>query len=160
MSKGQRVGLTALSGQEVKSRIEQELPGTTVEASDTAVVVKPQSVLDIMRFLKESAEFDFNYLTNLTSVDYNDYFEVVYHLVSMRKKHTLVVKTRCGRENPEVQSVTPLWLGADHQEREVYDLMGIKFSGHPRLRRILLWDGFEGHPLRKDFSSPKPSGNN
>ncbi|MFP4641954.1 MAG: NADH-quinone oxidoreductase subunit C [Dehalococcoidia bacterium] len=150
------MGLTVLAGQEVQSRIEQELPGTTVEASDFAVVVKAESVLDIMRFLKESAEFDFNYLTNLTSVDYNEYFEVVYHLVSMKKKHTLVVKTRCGKENPEVQSVTSLWLGADYQEREVYDLMGISFSGHPRLRRILLWDGFEGHPLRKDYSYPAP----
>ncbi len=150
------MGLTVLTGQEIQSQIEQELPGSTVEASDTALIVKSESVFDIMRFLKKSPEFDFNYLTNLTSVDYDEYFEVVYHLISMRERHMLTIKTRCGKENPGVPSVTPLWLGADFQEREVYDLMGISFSGHYNLRRILLWDGFQGHPLRKDYSYPAP----
>jgi NADH-quinone oxidoreductase subunit C len=105
-----------------------------------------------MRFLKESPEFDFNYLNNLTAVDYLQYFEVIYNLTSMNNKQTLMVKSRLsGRENLEIPSVTHLWQGADVQEREVFDLLGIRFIGHPNLKRIALWEGFEGHPLRQDF---------
>ena len=85
-------------------------------------------------------------------MDYYDYFEVVYQLTSMKHNHSLVLKTRCyDRINPVVPSVVRLWRGADFQEREVYDLMGISFEGHPNLKRIALWQGFEGHPLRKDY---------
>lgn len=146
------MGLKPLVGKEVLSRIEEHLSGSTVEADDSSVVIKSEAVDGVMRFLKDSPEFAFDYLTSVTAVDYLEYFEVVYHLTSIDKKHTLVVKTRCyTRENPEVPSVTPLWQGADFQEREIYDLMGIRFAGHPNLKRIALWEGFQGHPLRKDF---------
>jgi NADH-quinone oxidoreductase subunit C len=93
-----------------------------------------------------------DYLNNLTAVDRLDYFEVVYHLSSLTHNHSLVLKTKCfGRDNPSVPSVVGLWRGADFQEREVYDLMGIAFSGHPNLKRILLWEGYPGHPLRRDY---------
>jgi NADH:ubiquinone oxidoreductase subunit C len=81
-----------------------------------------------------------------------DYFEVVYHLISLEHNHSLVLKTRCyDRDKPVVPSVVNLWRSADFQEREVYDLMGIIFDGHPNLKRLLLWEGFVGHPLRRDY---------
>jgi len=81
-----------------------------------------------------------------------DYFEVVYQFTSFEHNHSLVVKARCyDRENPTLPSVISLWQGADFQEREIYDLMGIRFDGHPNMKRIFLWDGFPGHPLRKDY---------
>ena len=77
---------------------------------------------------------------------------MVYHLTSIEHNHSLVLKTRCySRDNPTLPSVVGLWRGADFQEREIYDLLGISFEGHPNLRRIALWEGFDGHPLRKDF---------
>ena len=146
------MGLKALAGEEVLAKIEENLAGTTVEADDIDVVIKSEAVPQVMRFLKESPEFAFDYLTAVSGVDYSEYFEIVYHLTSISKKHTLVVKTRCyTRENPELPSVTPLWQGADFHEREIYDLLGIRFKGHPNLKRIVLWEGFEGHPLRKDY---------
>ena len=95
---------------------------------------------------------DFDYLTNITAIDYYDYFEVVYQLTSLKQNRSLVLKTRCyGRENPVLPSLVSLWRGADFQEREIYDLMGIRFEGHPNMKRIVLWDGFPGYPLRKDY---------
>jgi NADH-quinone oxidoreductase subunit C len=150
------VRLKALIGNEVASKIKEHIPAAVVESSEVNIIIDKATVLAVMRFLKESAEFDFNYLTGVTAVDNTDHFEVIYHLTSLTKKHTLCVKARIpGRESPEISSVTPLWQGADLQEREIYDLMGISFSGHPNLKRIALWTGFEGHPLRKDFAKPK-----
>ena len=85
-------------------------------------------------------------------MDYVEYFEMVYHLLSLRRNSSLVVKSRvAGREDPAVSSVYSIWKGADLQEREVWDLMGIRFDGHPNMKRVMLWEGFPGHPLRKDF---------
>lgn len=104
------------------------------------------------QLLKTLPGLEFDYLNNLTAVDRFDYFEVVYHLSSVKHNHSLVLKTKCfGRDNPAVPSVFSLWRGADYQEREVYDLLGVTFSGHPNLKRILLWDGYDGHPLRRDY---------
>jgi len=141
-----------LVGSEVAATIEQQIPGAVVESTDGCIVVERMSIAAVMRFLKTADDFDFNYLNNLTAVDSLDHFEVIYHLTSFTHKHMLCVKTHVdGRENLEVPSVTSVWQGADFQEREVYDLLGIRFAGHPNLKRIALWDGFEGHPLRKDF---------
>jgi NADH-quinone oxidoreductase subunit C len=141
-----------LSGQELAQRIAEHVPDAIVEADEAAVIVQSQSLFEVMRFVKETAELDFDYLVSITAVDYWGYLEVVYHLVSIGHNHSLVIKTRCyDRDNPEVPSVVELWQGADFQEREVYDLMGIRFDGHPSLRRIFLWEGFQGHPLRRDY---------
>lgn len=141
-----------LSGQELAQRIAEHVPDAIVEAEEAAVIVQSQSLFEVMRFVKETAELDFDYLVSITAVDYWDYLEVVYHLVSIARNHSLVLKTRCyDRDNPEVPSVVELWQGADFQEREVYDLLGIRFDGHPSLRRIFLWEGFQGHPLRRDY---------
>ena len=142
----------SLSGKEVAAQIEEKFPGSVVESSHESLVVKADSLLDIARFLKESKGLDFDFLSFVTAVDYYDHFEVVYMLNSMEHNHRLTVKTRCyDRENPVLPSVVSLWQGADFQEREIYDLFGIKFEGHPNMKRIFLWEGFKGHPLRKDF---------
>jgi NADH-quinone oxidoreductase subunit C len=103
-------------------------------------------------YLKNSPELAFNYLTDIASVDYYDYFEVVYRLTSLEHNKSLVMKVRCdGRENLHLPSVTGFWKGADFMEREIFDLMGISFTGHPNLKRIFLWEGYNGYPLRKDY---------
>lgn len=140
-----------LIGSEVAKKIGEQLPGAVVEYN-TAVLVKSESIFEVCRFLNQTAGLDFDYLVNLTGVDYLNYLEVVYHLVSMKHNHSLVLKTRCyDREQPAVPSVTPIWEGANLQEREVYDLLGIRFDGHPNMKRIFLWEGFQGHPLRRDY---------
>jgi NADH-quinone oxidoreductase subunit C len=142
----------ALSGQEIAGQIEEKFPGSVVESSQQSLLVKSESLLEIASYLKTASGLDFDYLTAITAVDYYDYFEVVYQLTSLKHNHSLVVKTRCyQRDNPTLPSVVSLWRGADFQEREIYDLMGISFDGHPNLKHIVLWEGFEGYPLRKDF---------
>ena len=141
-----------LSGAQIVDKIEAELPGSIIASDAAGVLVDSKTVSGVLKFLKETPEFDFNYLNNLTAVDYFDYFEMVYNLTSLKNKLTVLVKARVyGRENPAISSVNHLWRGADYQEREVFDLLGIRFIGHPNLKRIALWESFEGHPLRKDF---------
>jgi len=142
----------ALSGDEVAGKLKKKFPGSIVESGADSLLVKSESLLEIAAFLKTAPGLEFDYLDFITSVDYLDYFEVVYQLISIKHNHSLVLKSRCyERENPALPSVVSLWRGADFQEREIYDLMGISFEGHPDLKRIFLWEGFPGHPLRKDF---------
>ena len=142
----------ALSGKEIAARLGQLFPASITESDRDYIFVKPEALTKIIAFLKITPEFDFDFLNSITAVDYFDYFEVVYHLTSMKHNQSLVVKTRVyGRDNLVVPSIVNIYQGADFQEREVYDLMGIKFEGHPHMKRIVLWDGFEGHPLRKDY---------
>lgn len=141
-----------LSGSEVAAKLEKQLPGSVVESGRDSLLVKGESLVAVAGFLKTAPGFEFDYLTAITGVDYYDYLEVVYQLTSIKRNHGLVVKARCyGRENPTLPSVVGLWRGADFQEREIHDLMGINFEGHPNLRPIFLWEGFEGYPLRKDY---------
>ncbi len=142
----------ALSGQEIAHQIEKKFPKSIVESSQQSLVVDREFLLPLATYLKTTPGLDFDYLTAITAVDYYDYFEVIYQLTSLKHNHSLVVKTRCyTRDNPTIPSVLSLWQGADFQEREIYDLMGISFDGHPNLKRIVLWEGFDGHPLRKDY---------
>ena len=142
----------ALSGKEIASQLEEKLPESIIESGQDYLVVKNESLLAVAAFLKDTKDLDFDYLNFITAVDYYDHFEVVYRLSSLEHNHSLVMKTRCAeRENPVLPSVIGLWQGADFQEREIYDLMGIRFEGHPNMKRIFLWEGFAGHPLRKDF---------
>jgi NADH-quinone oxidoreductase subunit C len=143
---------TALNGEQVAKTISGVSPDAVVAADKVAVVVTSDSLFKIAEFLKNTPALDFDYLADLTAVDYTDYFEVVYHLVSLKHNHSLVLRTRCyDRDKPAVPSVTGLWRSADFMEREAYDLMGIVFDGHPNLKRLLLWEGFTGHPLRRDY---------
>ena len=142
----------ALSGKEIASKIEEKYPGSVVESSPDNLVVRSDSLTDVARFLKDTEGLDFDFLNFVTATDFYDHFEVIYMLSSLEHNHSLMVKVRCyDRENPSLPSVVGLWQGADFQEREIYDLFGIRFEGHPNLKRIFLWEGFEGHPLRKDF---------
>ena len=142
----------ALSGKEIASTLEKQFPGSIVDSSQESLVVNNLFLLPVATFLKDTPGLDFDYPTSITAVDYYDYFEVVYQLTSIKHNHSLIVKTRCyGRDNPTIPSVVSLWRGADFQEREIYDLMGITFDGHPNMKRIFLWEGFQGYPLRKDY---------
>ena len=142
----------ALSAKDIAGQITERFPDTVIEAGDTAILIKGESLPNVMAFLKETPGLDFDYLTYITAVDYYDYFEVIYQLTSLEHNHSLVVKTRCyGRDNLSLPSVVSLWHGADYQEREIFDLMGINFEGHPNMKRIVLWPDFEGHPQRKDY---------
>lgn len=140
-----------LSANELALQVEGAVPGAVVESRGNDLWVRPERILEVCRFLKGTPGLDFDYLVAITGVDYIEYFEIVYHLVSLRHNHSAVLKTRLyGREEPTLPSLVSLWQGADLQEREVYDLMGVRFAGHPNLKRILTWEGFPGHPLRKD----------
>lgn len=142
----------ALAAKKIARQIEKEFPGCVVESSAESLLLKGESLLEIANYLKTTPGLDFDYLTAVTAVDYYDYFEVIYQLASLKHNHSLLLKARCySRENPSLPSVASLWRGADFQEREIYDLFGISFEGHPNLRRIVLWEGFQGHPLRKDY---------
>jgi NADH-quinone oxidoreductase subunit C len=143
---------TPLNGEQVAKKISKVSPGAVVAADKAAVIVTGESLFKAAEFLKNTPALDFDYLADLTAVDYTDYFEVIYHLMSLKHNHSLVLKTRChDRNKPVVPSVTGLWRSADYMEREAYDLMGIVFAGHPNLKRLLLWEGFVGHPLRRDY---------
>jgi NADH-quinone oxidoreductase subunit C len=127
-----------------------------VSCGDSIVYLRRDAAHDILARLRDDAGQRFNYLTDVTAVDYRDPerpLEVVYQLRSLGRKADLRLKVALDRGEPlEVQSVYDLWRGADWLEREVYDMFGIVFTGHPDLRRILMWDTYaEGFPLRKDF---------
>lgn len=140
-----------LTGSQVAERIGAEVADAVEEAADGWVRIRADKLPDVARFLRDDRELDARYLVSVTGVDYHDHFEVVYHLASLSHNHEMVVKVRADHEEPSVPSVTPVWLGANLQEREAFDLLGIRFPGHPQLKRIFLWEGFPGHPLRKDF---------
>ena len=133
--------------------VNQALGAETVEAQEHALVVPAARLLDVARLLRDMPETSLDYLANLTSVDYPDRFEVVYNIASTKYQpdQELYVKTVADKDDPLVPSVVSVWAGADFQEREVWDMMGIRFAGHPNLKRILMWDGFAGFPLRKDY---------
>lgn len=123
---------------------------TEIEVSEQGYLTVPvDTLVRLMRDLKET--YGFNFLSNVTAVDYLDYFELVYDVSVVGEPDMIHIKTRVDRHNPVVPSMVPIWGGAIWQEREVYDLMGITFKDHPDLRRILLDDDWQDHPLRKDY---------
>ena len=143
-----------LTGDELSTLVYSGVPDSLVGTGvcDGVIWVKPTRIFDVCAFLKSDSGLDFDFLSSISAVDYIDHFEVVYHLTSLNKQHTAIVKTRLdGREDLTLPSVYYLWRGSDFQEREIWDLMGISFSGHPNMKRIMLWEGFDGHPLRKDY---------
>ena len=143
----------ALSGEDLAVKLEQQFPGSILKSSKDSLLVKSEALFALASFLKTESGFEFDFLSNITAIDYREYFELVYQLTSIKHNHSLMLKVRCDdRSNPVLPSLVCLWCGADFQEREIYDLMGIKFKGHPNLKRIFLWEGFRGHPLRKDFT--------
>ncbi len=121
------------------------------------ICVPPDRLIEVMTFLKSDPRCAFEQLCDLTCVDYlnfpkaTDRYGVTYSLLSLSKEHRLWVKCFANDPAPEVPSVVGVWKGADWLEREVWDLFGVKFIGHPDLRRIMTWEGFKAHPLRKDY---------
>ena len=141
-----------LTGTELAEKVAQDFPGAVAEANEQWVTVDAEQLLAVATYLRDDPDLDFRYLIGVCGVDRLDHFEVVYQLQSLSRNHIAVVKTRAlDHQEPQVPSLVPVWQGAHLQEREVYDLMGIHFEGHPDLRRVFLWDGFPGHPLRKDW---------
>jgi NADH-quinone oxidoreductase subunit C len=161
----------------VKSEVlAKNFPKITWEESTQTWVVPSEILLEVVNFLKTNPELSMDYASNVSGVDWlpakvkvkvkaadgiekeedkPGYLEVVYHFYSMKKKHGPIgLRCRTNRENPSVPSITPLFRGAEFQEREIYDLYGINFSGHPDLRRILMWDEFKDFPMRRDYKEP------
>ncbi len=146
------MALAQLSGAELAERVGAAIPGSVVDSNDDTVYVTPDAVARVAQFLRDDEDLDFQFLNSISAIDYIGHFELVYHLTSFRKEHKAIVKSRLhGRDDLSAPSVYHLWRGADFQEREVWDLMGIRFEGHPNMKRIMLWEGFDGHPLRKDY---------
>jgi NADH/F420H2 dehydrogenase subunit C len=136
----------------IKQIIETKFPGVQLALEASNLIVPKERWIEIASFLKDLPEYRFDYLSSVTGVDYKDHLEVAYHLYSMEKKHgPLVIKVRTDRQTCLLPSVTPVWRSAEYQEREAYDMFGINFEGHPDLRRILMWEGFQHYPLRKDY---------
>lgn len=132
--------------------MEKEFPGIQIQIANEAILTRPEDLLRVAKFLKESDEFKMNYLSSVTAVDYLELLESLYYFYSVEKKSgPVILKVRVPRANPKIPSLVPLFRGAEFQEREAYDMMGIVYEGHPDLRRIFMWEGFEGFPLRKDY---------
>lgn len=122
---------------------------------DQTFTVQKNVLIELFKFLRDDPELDFKFLMDLTAVDYlnrkDNRFEVVYHFYSLKHNHRLRVKVPVSEDDCTIDSVSSLWKTANWYEREVWDLYGIKFNGHPDMRRILLYEEFKGHPLRKDY---------
>jgi NADH-quinone oxidoreductase subunit C len=132
---------------------------TSDHRGDHTAVVDRARVRDVLQHCRDEPELAFDVLMDLTAVDYSRYpgredgprFEVVYHLYSLTHNHRLRLKVRIDEDDPVVPSAVPVWPIADWLEREVWDMFGVRFDGHPNLRRLLLYEEFVGHPLRKDY---------
>ena len=125
---------------------------------DETIQVGAENLFEVLKFAKENSATQFDLLVDVCGVDYlgqTPRFEVVYHLYSIPKNHRLRIKVRVPEENCRVPSCVSLWKSADWFERETWDMVGIIFEGHTALKRLLLFEGFEGHPLRKDYPIAK-----
>jgi len=150
--------------EEIKSAIEAAVPGAAVEialnpnpALPHSLRIAPESALAVAKFLRDDEELKLDFLSNVTGVDWPESLEAVYHLYSVEKKYGPVVirmHTVNRTDQVELPSLTPIWRSAEFQEREIFDLYGIVFTGHPDLRRLLMWEGFKDHPMRKDYREP------
>jgi NADH-quinone oxidoreductase subunit C len=138
----------------IKEKFPQAVEETVCFRDEHTIRVKREHLLEVSRFLKEDPATTFNFLSDLCGVDYmgrEPRFEVVYHLYSMEHKHRLRMKVSLSESDLSIPSVVSIWKTANWHERECFDLLGITFSDHPDLTRILTPDGFKDHPLRKDF---------
>jgi NADH-quinone oxidoreductase subunit C len=139
--------------EELKSRFPDKVLETSAFFGDATIVIVKDALLDIVNFLRKKP-YEFNMLLDLTCVDYqgrSPRFEMVYHLFALAAKKRLRIKLSLPDDRPSVDTLTQAWKNANWLEREVYDMFGICFDGHPDLRRLFMYDGFEGHPLRKDY---------
>ena len=144
---------------ELKERFAAAIVETHEQHGDHTAVVRREALVELLRHCRDASALAFDMLVDITAVDYLKYpgredgprFEVVYHLYSVRANHRLRVKVRVEEDDAVVPSAVSLWPIANWLEREVWDMFGIRFDGHPDLRRLLLYEEFVGHPLRKDY---------
>jgi NADH-quinone oxidoreductase subunit C len=149
----------------IAEKIKEIFPDEVLEIKEfrgqVAVTLRKNRILDISRYLHDDPELYFDYLIDVCGVDYlgkkDKRFEVVYQLYSIRHRCALRLKAEVPEEDPSIDSVTSVWIGANWHEREAFDLYGIKFNGHPDLRRILMPEDWEGYPLRKDYPLKGPA---
>jgi NADH-quinone oxidoreductase subunit C len=141
----------------VIDRLRDALPEAIQKTSEFRgqiyIYVTRESIVDVARFLRDDPQLNYSFLENLCGVDYlgrDPRFELVYHLLSQENRHRVCLKVGLPERDPSAPTLTGLWATANWQEREAYDLMGITFTGHPGLQRILMPEDWEGHPLRKD----------
>jgi NADH-quinone oxidoreductase subunit C len=152
-----------MDGGDILARLQERFGAAVVEThdwrGDHTAVVERAALLDVLGFCRDEPALYFDMLMDLTAVDYLKFpgredgprFEVVYHLCSMRHLHRFRVKTRVDEDDAVVPTAVGLWPIANWFEREVWDMFGIRFEGHPDLRRLLMYEEFVGHPLRKDY---------
>lgn len=141
----------------VVERLRSSMPEAILSTSEfrgqLSIVIRPEQIVDVARFLRDDPQLSYNFLENLCGVDYlgrNPRFEVVYHLLSHTNIHRVCLKVGVPEREPAVPTLTVLWPTANWQEREAYDMFGIIFTGHPSLYRILMPEDWEGYPQRKD----------
>jgi NADH-quinone oxidoreductase subunit C len=148
--------------EQIAKMIEEKFPGQVqgamTYAGQVGVMLNKDRIRDICLFLRDEPSIKMDHLADLTAVDFSQYpgdsgprFEVVYNLISTVHRHRIRLKVRVPEEDPRIDTVSSVWNTANWHERETFDLMGIKFDGHPDLRRILLPEDWEGHPLRKEY---------
>ena len=139
----------------LKERFKDKVLEVVENERHSHVRLAPDVLVAACEFLRDDERTAFEQLHDVTAVDWVEHFDVVLHLYSIRKKHGLCIKVKTpSRDDATCPSVTPVWPAADWHERETWDLMGVKFTGHPHLRRILLPEDWQGHPLRKDEGNP------
>ena len=133
---------------------EAAVEGVKFDRDEMTIYVAREAIREACALLRDDTTCPFNYLADVTCVDWypsEPRFEVIYHLLSIPNKERVRLKVRLGSDNPALDSVTSVWIGANYFEREVFDLFGVRFNGHPYLRRILMPETWEGYPLRKDY---------
>ena len=141
--------------QRVLERFADQVLETHSSQGDDTILLQRDRLLDVLLFLRDDEKMAFDLPVDLTVVDWyrkkEPRFEVVYHLYSTSRKHRIRLKVPVDDDDPTVASSHSVWPGFDWYEREAFDLYGVRFEGHPNLKRILMYEGFEGHPLRKDY---------
>jgi len=143
-----------LSLQLLREHFPEAVLETLLPQGDATALIRPDGLIKIVDFLKNDPRLQFNVLVDITAVDYmgrKPRFDVVYHLLSLPFNRRLRLKAAVDEGEPSLDSLTPFWGSANWLEREVWDMFGIRFAGHPNLKRILLYEEFQGHPLRKDY---------
>jgi NADH-quinone oxidoreductase subunit C len=145
-----------MTNEEFKTRLSELLPSPVYEEGGDWLVVniEPKDWKAFAKNLRNNPDLNFDYLFCVTCVDWKTHLTMVYHLTSTVHRHTLVVKAKLDRNNPEIETVCDTWRTAEFHEREQFEMFGVKFINHPDLRRLILEDDFAGFPMRKDFEDP------
>jgi NADH-quinone oxidoreductase subunit C len=145
-----------MTNEELTIKLQEIFPAAVFEAGTAwlTLLVQGSEWKKTAKLLRSTDTLDFDYLFCLTGVDWKTHLSVVYHLTSTRYRHTIVIKSTLAKENPEIDTVADIWRTAEFHEREAYDLFGIRFLGHPDLRRLFMTDEWKGWPLRKDYEDP------